>query len=250
MPDIADALDIANHRSAAIVGSGGKTTLLWLLAQKLRILPGRRTLATTTTKIGEPPPTVYDEFVAAEALAGFRPRAGLTVSGERIAGGKLAAPPLETLLLAKDNFDHILFEADGAHERPLKGWAPYEPVVPEWTEMTVGVLPLWPVGQAASPVLVHRFPAFMRLAGIHEGETLTVSHLAAVVREEDGLFAKAQGERVLFLSVSERLPEREAMYRMAAELVRQLSADGLCGISLAVAGDARAGGCRVLWQRG
>ncbi len=248
MPDIAGALDIANCKSAALVGSGGKTTLLWHLSACLRPLPGVRTLVTTTTKIGEPPPAFYDQFVAADALAGFVPPPGLTLSGERIDGNKLAAPPLEFLALAAGNFDHILFEADGAHERPLKGWAPYEPVVPEWTELTVGVMPLWPLGHAATPELIHRFPAFSRLTGVAEGEPLAAAHLAAAVAGAGGLFARARGRRVLFLSVSIDLLGDAATEIAAQQLLRQLGAGFMQTLSLAVAGDARTGNCRVLWQ--
>ena len=248
MPDIADALGIANCKSAALVGSGGKTTLLWHLSACLRPLPGVCTLVTTTTKIGEPPPAFYDQFVAADALAGFVPQPGLTLSGERIEGEKLAAPPLASLALAVHNFDHVLLEADGAHERPLKGWAPYEPVVPAWTELTVGVVPLWPLGRAATPDLIHRFPAFSRLTGVAEGEPLTTAHLEAAVAGAGGLFAKACGRRVLFLSVSSDLLDDAATKTAARQLLRLMRGGFLQTLSLAVAGDARTGNCRVLWQ--
>ena len=248
MADIAGALAIANCKSAALVGSGGKTTLLWHLSAYLRLLPGVRTLVTTTTKIGEPPAAQYDQFVAADALAGFVPPPGLTLSGARIAGKKLAGPTLESLELARCNFDHILFEADGAHERPLKGWAPYEPVVPAWTEMTVGVMPLWPLGRAASPDLIHRFPAFARLSGAGVGEPLTTAHLASAVAGGEGLFAKARGQRILFLSVSGDLLDDKNTMDAAENLLRHIGRDFLQILSLVLAGDARTGACRVLWH--
>lgn len=248
MPDIADALDIANFHSAALVGSGGKTSLLWHLTGRLRALPGVKTLVTTSTKIGEPPPEWYDSFVEADRLASCEPRPGLTLTGERIAGGKLAAPSMEALELAGRNFDHVLFEADGAHERPLKGWAPYEPVVPPWTGVTIGVLPLWPLGQPVSPSIAHRLDAFSSLTGAVAGDILTVRHLVKIVLGDGGLFDKAQGKRALFLSVSDGLYGEQSTQKIINDLSGCVTDRNVRKISLILAGDARIGACRVVWQ--
>jgi hypothetical protein len=166
----------------SIVGSGGKTTLMWQLA---RSLAARDThvLVSTTTKIRPP--------AASELLP------GVTVAGTvNTITGKLEALPMDELRALSACFDYVLLEADGSAGKPLKAWAAYEPVVCDYTTMTIAVLPLCS-GVTIEPATVHRFPLFTLIAGDTQGEVVTTAHLARII--QGGLFYRSYGTRVLVM---------------------------------------------------
>jgi probable selenium-dependent hydroxylase accessory protein YqeC len=129
----------------------------------------------------------------------MKPSSRITLTGRlNAATGKLESPPPEIFARLVRAFSLTLIEGDGAAGKPLKGWQPDEPVVPGYTTVTIGVLPVFPLGLPVSEALVHRLPLFCELAGVEEGAVLEARHLAAVIRK--GLFARAQGRRILFFS--------------------------------------------------
>jgi hypothetical protein len=166
----------------SIVGSGGKTTLMWRLARTLAA--GKtRVLVSTTTKIW--PPGEKD----------LSPN--ITVAGKVNAiTGKLEAPPLGELRTLCACFDYVLLEADGSAGKPLKAWAAFEPVVCDYTTMTIAVLPLC-AGLPMDPAIVHRFPLFSLAYGYAHKETITPWHLAKII--QGGLFYRSHGTRVLVM---------------------------------------------------
>jgi len=180
--DYTNALGLVSGDVVAMIGSGGKTSLLFRLAAENR---DRRVLVSTTTKMLRPEP---------ERTAGLT----LLYGGE--VDGKMTAPPIDQLRAACAAHELALLECDGSKGLPLKGWAAYEPVVPDFVTVTVGVLPLWALGQPVVPETIHRMELFCALTGAIPGEPVTAAHLAAVVEKPAGLFQKAQGRRVLFLN--------------------------------------------------
>jgi probable selenium-dependent hydroxylase accessory protein YqeC len=224
-----------------VIGSGGKTSLIWLLARSRR---RRRVLVSPATKMLIPPPEAdcYDRLVggpaASAALLSVPGTTGITLAGvSNEAGGKLEALPPDGLAEAVRGYDLTLIEGDGSRGLPLKAWAAHEPVVPPFTTVTVGIMPLWPLGRPASDSLVHRLPLFTALSGAAEGEILRPEHLVRTITglsasreirsfaaEKDGqetasgpgaaklrtvnggadrgrgLFAEARGKRILFFN--------------------------------------------------
>ena len=122
----------------AIVGGGGKTSLMFALANSL---PGR-IVATTTTRIFAAQmklaaATVFftaedAEFFkrVSEKLDEFGQCLVIGEVGER--GEKAFGIPLELSgqLLARPDIDFVLVEADGSRMRPIKAPADHEPVIP------------------------------------------------------------------------------------------------------------------------
>jgi hypothetical protein len=170
----------------SIVGSGGKTTLMWRLAYSL-VATGARVLVSTTTKIR--PPTEKD-LLPGIAVAG-------TVNETT---GKLEAPPFDELRALCACFDYAFLEADGSAGKPLKAWAAYEPVVYDYTTMTIAVLPLCS-GMTIEPATVHRLPLFTLTAGVAQGEAITTAHLARII--QGGLFYRSYGTKVLVMNCQE-----------------------------------------------
>ncbi len=119
----------------AVIGSGGKTTLLRVLADEL---PGTIILTTSTHILpftGVPLLTAPAGEKIRAALARHR----VVCMGTPAAEGKLTAPALPFSVL-ETLADYVLVEADGSKRRPIKVHAAHEPVIPENTRQTICVV--------------------------------------------------------------------------------------------------------------
>ena len=163
----------------AVIGGGGKTTLLRTLGEELA--EHHTVLLCTTTKIF-PFPDLPCARTAAE-LDALRPSHRLLCAGTDVPGtGKLAAPETPMALLA-ERFDYVLVEADGAARRPLKAHAPHEPVIPPEAVQTICVVGASGFGQPISEA-AHRPERYARLAGVPETAEAAPVTEAAVLRAE------------------------------------------------------------------
>ena len=259
LPDtLARLVNPGRKKVVAITGSGGKTTLLWYLAQVAR---QQRVLVSTTTKLFYPPPTAHDFFLSElEASALPLARAGITLgvvpgsfslTNTDIARAFSAPPetaikllPLSTQSLQRllPLYDHVFIECDGSRMRPLKGWAGHEPPVPPITDVTVGVLPLWCVGKRLTEGLVHRPDQFCAISGATMGERLSADHVTNLICHPQGMFRHAVGERVVFFSQSDALAPIEVL-RLARDIAERVLPQTLPPIPeiRMVAGSARTG---------
>lgn len=176
--ELVRALDI-RPGVTAVIGGGGKTTLLRVLGEELAGL-GRRVVLCTTTKIFSFPGlmnlTGPDEAELARALAG----APLLCVGTSVPStGKLAAPAIPMARLA-ELADYVLVEADGAAGRPMKAHAPHEPVVPTEANQVICVVGASGFGQPVSQA-AHRPERYAALAGIAQDAPITPAAAAAVL---------------------------------------------------------------------
>ena len=114
----------------ALIGGGGKTTLMYHLASELR--QQGTVLVCTTTKIWPPAHlrVCTEEGTLREELR----RRGIACTGTPTEQGKLTAPAIdgwETMA------DFVLVEADGSRQLPLKAHGPQEPVIPTASRRTI-----------------------------------------------------------------------------------------------------------------
>ncbi|MDR3325140.1 MAG: putative selenium-dependent hydroxylase accessory protein YqeC [Spirochaetaceae bacterium] len=206
---------------ATFIGCGGKTSSIWALAERFR---ARRTLVATTTHMARPPAAEnrYDYFFDRDGLPDCA-RSGVALAGDA-RGGRLASLEPGALERLIGLYEYVFIEGDGSRMKPLKAWEDWEPVVAESTTLTVGVLPLWPLGRPIDEALVHRLPLFLSLVGAEEGQRLEVGHLAALIAgsgAHGGLFKAARGKKILFFNQV----EDEAAEACALELVDLLPCD-------------------------
>ena len=162
----------------AVIGGGGKTTLLSVLGRELSAR-GRVVLC-TTTKIfpfpGIPCAKTAEELAH---LAGER----LICTGTEVPDtGKLTVPPVSIAQLARE-FDYVLAEADGAARRPLKAHAPHEPVIPPEAHRVLCVVGASGFGRSIAQA-AHRPERYARLAGVPETALATPRTEAAVLQAE------------------------------------------------------------------
>ena len=192
--ELAKLLDI-HPGVTAVIGGGGKTTLLRTLGEELA--EESRVLLCTTTKIF--PFHDLPCAMTAEELNSLRRELRLMCAGTPVPGTeKLTAPPVPMAELAAW-FDYVLVEADGSAQRPFKVHAPHEPVIPAEAGQVVCVVGAsgfgYPVAEAA-----HRPERFAELA-----ETVTE---AAATPENTALVLRKEGLADLYFFNQADTPER------------------------------------------
>lgn len=201
----------------AIVGGGGKTSLLFALAAAL---PGRVVVTTTTriftAQISLAPAVCYaaDLSELGELLKAHRVCLVVgDVAGEKATG---VDPDLPAALLARPDVDTVLVEADGSRMRPIKAPAEHEPVIPDGVTLLVAVAGLdaleQPLDQAA-----HRPERVARLLNLAPDEPAMQHHLSpseaatVLTHPEGGLKGLPDDARAtLFLNKAETPARREA----------------------------------------
>ena len=161
----------------AVIGGGGKTTLLRVLGEELS--RNASVLLCTTTKIYPFPgiSTVYNKV----EIRGFR--GCLLCAGTPIEAGKLTAPSMSMSELA-EQFDYVLVEADGSAGRPMKAHAPHEPVIPPEAAQTILVLGASGFGRPISAA-AHRPERYAALAGADVSNPITPVMAAKVLQGEN-----------------------------------------------------------------
>ena len=158
----------------AVIGSGGKTSLLYELAEELR--PCGTVLLATTTHIMKPPQYPFAE--TAEQLSAALAAEGVACAGSFTPEGKLTAPDFDGWQQAAD---FVLVEADGAKRLPLKAHAPHEPVIPPNTRQTIYVVGADGFGRPIRQIC-HRPERYAALCGAAEDDVVTPALEAAVLR--------------------------------------------------------------------
>ena len=157
----------------AVIGSGGKTSLLRVLAQELS---HRGTvLVSTTTHIMRPNWCPF-AATAAELCDGFA-HSPIVCAGSYNPEGKLTAPDFPGWQYAAD---FVLVEADGSKRLPA-----WEPVLPPERNRTVCVFGASALGQPIQDA-AHRPELYASLAEVSPDAVITPAIAARVLAKEGG----------------------------------------------------------------
>ena len=187
----------------AVIGSGGKTSLLRVLAQELS---HRGTvLVSTTTRIMRPNWCPF-AATAAELCDGFA-HSPIVCAGSHNPEGKLTAPDFPGWQYAAD---FVLVEADGSKRLPLKAHAPHEPVIPPEANQTILVVGASGFGRPMRES-VHRAPIAAQALGVSE-ETVVTPELWAKFLNLEALHTR------VLVNQAENEPERQTARALAAGL--------------------------------
>ena len=178
--EIEKLLDISDGDIAAVVGCGGKTSLIRLIATSLK---AKQVLVSTTTKM------FPIEISGVDCVGALNETSG-----------KLQALPEKALEYLIPRYDITLLEADGSKGFFAKGWLDGEPVVPDYCTHTIGVVTLKTLGKPALPDTVHRLPEFLSLTGLREGDLITEDALTVMVCAPLGMFKNSCGYRYLVVN--------------------------------------------------
>jgi probable selenium-dependent hydroxylase accessory protein YqeC len=195
---IQKALNLAPPAVLAIIGCGGKTSLIKLLAASW---PDKKILISPTTKMSP----LHIQNVDCRG-----------VYNEKT--GKLESLSPEKLAELIPNYDISLLEADGSRGLPCKGWLETEPVIPEYSTHTIAVVPITVLGKSATAEYVHNLPLFLELTGLKEGQPITEKALQNMILSPGGMFKNSAGKRVLLINQA----EEKSAKKSAEQLCRQI----------------------------
>jgi probable selenium-dependent hydroxylase accessory protein YqeC len=194
---LTEALGLKAREVISLVGAGGKTTLMFLIAKEL-FLGGRNVVTTTTTKILEPTPGETNFLFIdpnEEKIKGFVKRHldqhhHVTLAREKLESGKLEgiSPNLVNELWSLRSIDLIIVEADGAAGRPVKAPREKEPVIPTSTTLTVAILGVDGVGQELKEENIFQSERVSKMTGIPIGARLTDEAIALLMTHPEGVF--------------------------------------------------------------
>ena len=164
----------------SLVGGGGKTTLLFHLAEFFQS-KGLRTAVITTTKIFRPNRVCADQSQCEAAWAA----GAYAICGEDAPGGKLSAPAPDLLEWLLVRSEILLAEADGARRMACKMPAEHEPVLLPQTDTVIGVMGLDVLGQPVGDVCF-RPERICELLGCTMEHRLTPDDLASILLSPTG----------------------------------------------------------------
>jgi molybdenum cofactor cytidylyltransferase len=224
---LSEALRIGGQARLAFVGAGGKTAALFQLAHEL----DPQVILTTSTHLAVAEAARADAHFIIEGkrdlvklkdglAAGVTLATGQATSDQRLTG--LSEEDLRGLKEIADAHNaHLLIEADGSRQLPLKAPAAHEPSIPAFVDTVVVVAGLSALGKPLSEQWVHRPEQFAALSGLNAGDLIEEQHIAAALSHASGgLKNIPAGARKIALLNQVQSPELEAVAgRIAGRLV-------------------------------
>lgn len=225
--NLAQRLNLHSRELIALVGGGGKSTLLFWLGEELA-RQGKHVVLTTTTKMGR------DQVTGGVSVCPSIESAGKPADRPvmLVTGGdshKITGPDPEQLdvLFSSGSVDYLIVEADGAHGRPLKAPAMHEPVVPDTSTMVVIAVGIDAVGMQLGDA-AHRVEQAVEFSGLGLDHILTPADCATILTHPGGaLRTVPPGARVIVavtkVDAGSR-PEAEELERL---LVNHERVDGV-----------------------
>jgi probable selenium-dependent hydroxylase accessory protein YqeC len=197
MGPLCDALGLHSPGIVAVAGSGGKTTLVQALAAELAARD--QTVAISPTTHIYPPPArlcgpawLWKDSTPSqdEIKARLGPGKVTAVAQRLTSQGKLKGLDQEQVASLAASGAWLLAEADGSARKPLKAWAPHEPVWPGREALRVVLIGARALGKPLMPELVHRHEEFAQAAGMGIGDRISPQNLAKVVLGSAGPFGE------------------------------------------------------------
>ncbi|MBP6063039.1 MAG: putative selenium-dependent hydroxylase accessory protein YqeC [Fusobacteriaceae bacterium] len=185
-----EAFNIKLGDVISVTGGGGKTSLIFKLADELSKIG--RVLITTSTKIYTPLNEQYERLIlcsgdyssVAVSYKGQNKNIDILGSTIDMVSNKLIGVSDDVLCQYLDKYDFILNEADGSARKPLKSWNEFEPVISKYTKKIIGVTNLDSIGKTIESV-VHRKEIFCKKIDKNENEIIDLNLLKTYLLNAD-----------------------------------------------------------------
>ena len=209
------------YRVIAVVGGGGKTSLIFRLMEEL-VSIGKTVIVTTTTHMAYEPERPFVENGDIDGV-----RKDLQIYHYTVAAsldcskGKIGCLSEEKLEELRGLSDVLLIEADGAKRLPLKVPEEWEPVIPELVDLLIGVVGMDALGEPIQKTC-HRVEKVAKFLGKGIEETVTEDDIVKIAVSRDGL-RKCVDEREyrVLLNKADIPGKAEAAERIAGKLEQQ-----------------------------
>ncbi|HHB76250.1 MAG TPA: putative selenium-dependent hydroxylase accessory protein YqeC [Desulfobulbus sp.] len=231
MPGLCKTLVSPEDLVIAIVGAGGKTSLMFSLARSFADRH-HKIITTTTTRIRVPTRSQSgavvlfsaDNFWARlEKILAHHSHA--TVANRLLPDDKLKglSPELLTKILAESSADHMIIEADGARGLSLKAPDDNEPVIPEWADICIAVAGLDCIGRPLTKLHAFRPKKVAAITGLAPGDTITPDALARLAVHPQGMLkgCPSASRSLIFFNKTEST-KKQALARQIIALANTL----------------------------
>ena len=223
MISLRNQLDLDARELLALVGGGGKSTVMFRLGNELAAT-GKRVIMTTTTKMGRE----QAEDVAAVCGSADTDRVVKALDGAvgpvmLLTGGddhKVTGPPPEAVdrLFTESGADYIIVEADGSWRRPLKAPAPHEPVIPLASTTVLILVGVRAVGRPLEDV-THRVEQAVRFTGLSPDHVLSPEDCARILVHPEGVLRVCPPQSRVLVAVTQIEDEADVVAAQAISAV-------------------------------
>lgn len=186
-------LSIKEPEIIAFTGGGGKTTVMFSLAEELAGC-GKRVIVTTSTHIYRPVDRIVAEAADYKAVSDYltmnkehfsSPAGWILVTGQPVGDGKLKGMELAELEKLVQLCDVLLIEADGAKCHPIKIPRSGEPVLPKNTYAVIGCAGLTCIGEPWEEACF-RFELASCIFGSRNEDRITPDAVAQILTSING----------------------------------------------------------------
>lgn len=186
-------LQLSGREVVSLTGGGGKTSIMYALAEELSA-GGVKVLLTTTTKIHLPSHGTVNRLIISgeqgiidQLKQGVKPKE-IVALGSGVRDGKLQglSPEFIDRLADMAIADYILVEADGAAMKPFKAPAEHEPMIPQSSTMVLNIAGLDALGEPLTEEHFHRVAEICTICGLPPGATMDSQAMASVMYSAAG----------------------------------------------------------------
>ncbi|MGN1165744.1 MAG: selenium cofactor biosynthesis protein YqeC [Lachnospiraceae bacterium] len=212
----------------SFVGAGGKTTLMYTLAEMFS-QNGANVIVTTTTHIARPKREVWAKDL--EQVQNLWERGMYAVVGNECDNEKVEGVSEDELNACIEMADIVLTEADGAKRMPCKVPAANEPVIPDACDIVIGVMGMDALGKKIEEVCF-RQEETIQLLGAVQTDRLDVSMMAKILSSDKGT-RKNVGKREYYVVLNKcESEERIRAGECICELLKKQGIDKCILMSL------------------
>lgn len=187
-----DGLRLDKTSRLAIVGAGGKSTILFNSAKEFGmpvVLAATAHLCTDQLKLADTH-LIIERQVDLE-IAFQKPLKGITLLtgpvGKNNRTRGIQSSEVDLIWEYCDQLNlPLLVEADGSRRLPLKAPAEHEPPIPEWVNQVVVVVGLSALGKPVSEETIFRAEKFAEITGSRLGERITFEIIISYLLADEG----------------------------------------------------------------
>lgn len=172
--------------ATAIIGGGGKTTMMYTLARELEHEHSVAIMTTTHIAVQQHMPTLLNPT---EEDARLLIRKGRAVCIAKMGEEKKLCPSDIAVEKLCEMAEYVIIEADGSKGLPFKAHLEYEPVIPQCAKDTILVIGMGGMGKSAKEA-AHRTEKYCQLGQCEAEDRITPETVARVANAE-GLHTKA-----------------------------------------------------------
>lgn len=210
---MSELFNITKGDIISITGAGGKTSLMFYLANQLK--KRGTVLIATTTKIFKPETTENNSFIFIypEEIDFISPQDNfIHIFCPKIENDKIDSASFEELNKFKNRFDFILIEADGSANKALKGWKNNEPVIYPASTKTIAIIDITALHKEKNENTIHRFDLFQKQY-FNSNKTIEKNDYIGYINSNT-FFKGTSNEKILFFNKIESIDLFEEFFNI------------------------------------